>query len=772
MRGHGRRATALLALVFAAATVQQAAAPGEAVAIADASLRRALETALDKRAGETITQLDLAGLKHLSAARQGIADLSGLEYAVNLETLQLASNDISDVSALAGLTALTKLYLDSNDIAGVSALRHLTSLDSLDLSNNAISDVSPLANLTALNYLYLYDNAIVDVTALRHLTSLDSLALSNNVISDVSALASLASLFELHLSGNTISNVSALGDLTSLQSLELSANRLGDVSALGNLPSLQWLDLANNAIASVAALDSLDSLRELRLDGNRIEDVSALVDSTIGAGAVVGLRDNPLSTLSIERHVPALRAAGAAVSAGRTVPLFPSASAAAGREGVVRVLNRSERDGEVLIEAFDDAGIRAAPVRLAVAAGAAVQFNSADLELGNVAKGMQGSTGPPTVGGWRLELLSTLDIDVYAYIRTADGFLASVHDVLPRDENTGAIRADIFEPSEALAQRNALRVVNAGVADSLWLNRLDGRDPGYCGGLSAGAEGATMVSGAELTELGNWELGFSPSWWVDAMSLLVGPGGKLTNLSTAVAADSRGLLHVPFFPAFSEAGRQGLVRIANLGDAGEARIVATDDGGSSAGPVTLKLGAWQVVYLDSRDLQRGNVAKGLDMGMGSPTRGDWRLRIRSDSDLRVASFVRAANGFLTSMHDVVPLEEDGYHRVVFFNPGRNTRQRSLLRLANEGAFAAAVTVTAVDDAAQPGGEVNMIIPAGHAVTYTAAQLEGGADGLTGRMGAGQGKWRLRVMADEPLTVMSLLATPGGYLTNLSMHGNR
>lgn len=59
-----------------------------------------------------------------------------------------------------------------------------------------------------------------------------------------------------------------------------------------------------------------------------------------------------------------------------------------------------------------------------------------------------------------------------------------------------------------------------------------------------------------------------------------------------------------------------------------------------------------------------------------------------------------------------------------------------------------------------------------AATLTARDLEEGmsADApvaFTGMLGAGAGRWRLRVSADQPVQVMSLLASPTGNLTNLS-----
>ena len=58
----------------------------------------------------------------------------------------------------------------------------------------------------------------------------------------------------------------------------------------------------------------------------------------------------------------------------------------------------------------------------------------------------------------------------------------------------------------------------------------------------------------------------------------------------------------------------------------------------------------------------------------------------------------------------------------FLNPGSNRNQRSLLRLVNDGAEAAEVVVTGVDDAGVHGGEMRLTIPAGEARTLTAARM--------------------------------------------------
>ena len=501
---------------------------------------------------------------------------------------------------------------------------------------------------------------------------------------------------------------------------------------------------------------------------------------------MVGLRGNPLSAATIEMHVPALRERGMAVVAGRPVPLFPSTADASDRVGFVRVLNRSDEAGEVLISAVDDAGKRSGPVRLALAAGTAAHFNSYDLESGNAAKGLAEGVGAPSVAGdWRLELMSTLDIAVLSYIRTPDGFLTTMHGTVPRHRLSSAFQewlyAGFFNPRRNQAQRSMLRVLNpGGQTAAVGVSGWD--DSGSSGGRTASYRvppgGALTVDAAELetnglgSGTGKWRLTIGAAWPVEAVNLLESPSGHLANLSAVPRADADGTWRVPLFPAAGHAaGRQGFLRIANYSRAGEVRVWATDDSGHRAGPVELALDGSKTVHFNSGDLERGNAAKGLPVGVGAPTRGDWRLELASDLDIEVASYIRHADGFVTSMHELAPWSDaNSAARVVFFNPASNRSQRSLLRLIDDGAEAANVVITGVDDSAQPGGEARLTVPAGEAVTIWADELENGGELLEGALGDGRGKWRLTVTADRPVGVMSLLESPTGHLSNLSSAG--
>ena len=94
---------------------------------------------------------------------------------------------------------------------------------------------------------------------------------------------------------------------------------------------------------------------------------------------------------------------GAFAQIEHELPLFLSAADMLGRQGFVRVINRSDRAGTVRIHAIDDSGRRFGPVDLSLAANATAHFNSDDLEQGNPAKGMSGNTGSGE-GNWRLKL--------------------------------------------------------------------------------------------------------------------------------------------------------------------------------------------------------------------------------------------------------------------------------------------------------------------------------------------------------------------------------
>ncbi|KPU43701.1 N-acetylmuramoyl-L-alanine amidase LytC precursor [Oxobacter pfennigii] len=132
----------------------------------DDNLEDGIRSKIKKSRG-TIYKSDVLGVTDLKLDRDGIEDLSGLQYFTNLKSLDLGQNDIEDISPLGSLVKLETLRLDNNYIEDITPLRNLTNLTYLDLKVNYISNISPLKSLVKLTTLYLDDNAISDYTPLR-----------------------------------------------------------------------------------------------------------------------------------------------------------------------------------------------------------------------------------------------------------------------------------------------------------------------------------------------------------------------------------------------------------------------------------------------------------------------------------------------------------------------------------------------------------------------------------------------------------------------------
>ena len=289
-------------------------APAQTVNLPDANLRAAIEAALGKTSGATITVSDMAALTRLEARKSSISDLTGLEHATNLKSLDFWNNSISDISALAGLTNLETLLLEHNSISDISALAGLTNLEILLLKHNLISDISAVAGLTNLTELYLGSNKISDISLLTGLTNLTHLYLSDNSISDISAVAELTNLIALNLWENSISDISVVAGLTKLQLLILSRNSISDISAVAGLTNLETLHLDRNSISDISAVAGLTKLTWLALDRNSISDISALVaNAGLGSGDRINVKVNPLNPVSIDTHIPALLGRGVTV---------------------------------------------------------------------------------------------------------------------------------------------------------------------------------------------------------------------------------------------------------------------------------------------------------------------------------------------------------------------------------------------------------------------------------------------------------------------------
>ena len=719
---------------------------------------------------------DLVKLERLHLDGNGISNLKPLAKLVELTQLNLEDNDISDLAPLANLVKLERLYLNSNAVSDLEPLINLVGLERLFLDGNQVSSLSPLSAMTGMQWLDLDSNAIADLEPLANLAELERLDLRSNGISDLGSLANLVDLKELNLDDNSISDLGPLEDLVELDYLQFNHNSVSDLGPLANLIGLRWLSLQGNRVSGLSPLAAMTGMRVLRLDTNAIVDIGPIVKRSVfggdgSGGAYLTIDGNPLNDTSIDEHIPTLQSWGVNVfwlrrgsgiePAAVTDPTLRALVAEAMASGLVHVDDDAstwpiDKLRRLRVSGRGIASLSGLEVAMNLERLYASSNRIADLsslaELANLRS---------------LDLRNNRVSDISPLVANTDlgedDWVALDGNPLSQESLNTHVPALLDRGVKVSVDTVALSVV-AGEAGahydvSGYFRALLGENPTLAASSGDTSLASVAVAGGAVTVTPGARAG-TVTVTVEAMS----GSGRTARLEFLVRV--RGPWLVPLVPSAS-GSRQGFVRVSNHDDrAGEVRIQPVDDAGQAGGELTLSIGAGQTVHFNSDDLESGNPSKGLS-GSAGDGQGDWRLALRSDLDLEVLAYIRTRDGFLTSVHDVATRTADG-HEVPTFNPASNYNQRSLLRISNLGGEDAEVTIRGVDDAgASPGTHVNVQVRAGTSLLLTADDLEKGGSGLTGALGDGQGKWRLTVRSAGELSVMSLMASPGGHLTNLS-----
>ena len=461
------------------------------------------------------------------------------------------------------------------------------------------------------------------------------------------------------------------------------------------------------------------------------------------------------------------------------------------QQSFLRFVSKAATPTNITIQAFDDDGFGApgGTVETTLDPFASLQLTSQDLEQGNAAKGMSGSLGDGT-GKWQLEVRSNTDIEVMSMIRTPDGFLTSVSDVVPKNSPNEIYFAN---PASNQNQQSFLRFTNqSDVGGFVTLSGVDDNGnpaPGTDITFSLFARESKQLnsrdiengnsskglSGALGDGSGKWHLTATSDVDLEVMSLIRTPDGFLTNLSGVVPTDTQNHRIYYANPA-SETGQVTFIRIVNsTASTGTVTISGIDDNGDAApgGVVQFQLGPLQAKQLLAADLENGNADKGLTGALGKGA-GKWQLTVTADMDIAVMNLIRTADGFLTNLSQVAPKSILNTTEVYLLNPGSNTNQRSLLRVVNTTGTPGTVAIRGVDDngKAASGGSVSFQIAANRGLVLTAQDIENGnaSKGLSGPLGDGVGKWHLTLESTVEIAVMSLLDTPNGFITDLSRPG--
>ena len=292
--------------------------PGTVVHIPDPNLRAAIAEVLGKNPNAPISVEDMEKLGKLVVRNRGIQDLTGLQFATNLNRLSLRDNQISDLSPIASLINLRALWINNNPVSDISPVKSLTNLTELVVDKTYVSDLSPIAGLINLKQLGVSTPLISDLSPVRGLANLTTLWFHQTQVSDLSPVADLINLENLNANqggifneirrieeetgivintndGN-ISDLSPLAGLINLKRIWIWGNPVSDISPLAGLTTLERIDICGGDISDLTPLAGLTRLKELYLASNGISDISPLAGLT-GLNRL-DLRHNGVSDIS------------------------------------------------------------------------------------------------------------------------------------------------------------------------------------------------------------------------------------------------------------------------------------------------------------------------------------------------------------------------------------------------------------------------------------------------------------------------------------------
>lgn len=168
------------------------------VNIPDAALKTYLNGQLKQASDADITNDQMALIKSVTISGTNYTDLTGLEAAVNLNTLNISNTNITTLNPIKNQIALTYLSVSGDAITDsfFPDLNQLTNLESISVSSKNVTHniFAKFNKLPKLRYLYAQNSMLItDISELASLENLDTLFLQFDGIDDFRPLNDFAS---------------------------------------------------------------------------------------------------------------------------------------------------------------------------------------------------------------------------------------------------------------------------------------------------------------------------------------------------------------------------------------------------------------------------------------------------------------------------------------------------------------------------------------------------------------------------------------------------
>lgn len=271
------------------------AVPDEEVYIPDEALKQAL-SAYDFNGDGILTKSEMAEITELVTENLGIADLTGLEAAVNLQWLIADLNEISDLTPIQNLYELRYFDFSGNRITDLSLVAGLTNLIGFCVNDNLLTEIPDLNGLAGLELyrdIHLEDgslasqpiemfvgNQIPRENLAKNLASnpeltdewleLNSYDTTEVYIPD-EALRQALSAYDSNGDG-----ILTKGEMADISYLAAYGVGIKDLTGLETALNLRVLYLNDNQISDLTPIAGLRELAYLEVNNNRLTDIPDL----------------------------------------------------------------------------------------------------------------------------------------------------------------------------------------------------------------------------------------------------------------------------------------------------------------------------------------------------------------------------------------------------------------------------------------------------------------------------------------------------------------
>lgn len=214
-----------------------------------------------------ITSTDMLNLYSLSIPELGVTNLTGLEYALALDSFSLSTENIKSLEPLKNLNSLKRLSLRYSTIENLPIeFSEDVNFTSVSIVNTPINDITFLAHMTDINHLTITDAGLTDISPIEGLNNIQQLNLRGNEIKDISALRGRNSIEILNLQHNKVSDVGPLEGLERLYDFVLSYNPAYNLKPLETLPSLETLVIYLEHENKHVIYDQVDVLKNMGIE--------------------------------------------------------------------------------------------------------------------------------------------------------------------------------------------------------------------------------------------------------------------------------------------------------------------------------------------------------------------------------------------------------------------------------------------------------------------------------------------------------------------------